>query len=146
MVVMKNCEPFVSLPALAMPVLSSSASAPNHALESACTTRTQEPFLGMLELEVLVGKSVSVDALPASTIAPREVAALDHEVLDDTMEGRAFIPEALLAGSKSPEILGGLTCHLATVLFCTSIVSGPTFGTVPPYRPITILPISSSPC
>jgi hypothetical protein len=42
------------------------------------------------------------------TIAFCEVSSLDHEVLNDTVEGRALIAEALLAGSESSEVLRGL--------------------------------------
>lgn len=37
-----------------------------------------------------------------------EVTALDHEVLDDSVEGRSFITKALLASGKSSEVLSGL--------------------------------------
>ena len=42
------------------------------------------------------------------TIAIGEVAALDHELLDDSVEGRSLVTEALLACAQSTEILGGL--------------------------------------
>ena len=35
------------------------------------------------------------------TITPGKVTTLDHEVLDDTVEPRALISEALLTGSES---------------------------------------------
>jgi hypothetical protein len=69
---------------------------------------TQEVLLGVLQLEVLVGKLVAVDALAASAIALGEVTTLDHELLDDTVEVGALVAEALLAGSKGTEVLGGL--------------------------------------
>ena len=37
-----------------------------------------------------------------------EVTALEHEVGDDTVERRALVAEALLAGAESAEVLGGL--------------------------------------
>jgi|SRR5690242_11783256 len=46
-------------------------------------------------------------------VAFREITALDHEVLDNTMEGRALIAEALLAGSEGTEVLSGLGDGLA---------------------------------
>lgn len=68
----------------------------------------ENALLGVLELEVLVGELLSVDGLSTSSIAVGEVTTLDHEVLDDTVEGRALISEALLAGSQSAEVLSGL--------------------------------------
>lgn len=62
----------------------------------------------MLQLEVLVGKLVAVDGLAASTVTLGEVTALDHEVFDDTVESGALITKALLASSKSSEVLGSL--------------------------------------
>ena len=35
------------------------------------------------------------------TVMVGEVTTLDHEVLDDTVEGRALVAEALLASSQS---------------------------------------------
>ena len=37
------------------------------------------------------------------TVVVGEVTTLDHEVLDDTVEGRSLIAEALLASSQSAE-------------------------------------------
>lgn len=37
-----------------------------------------------------------------------EVTTLEHEVRDDTVEGRALVAEALLAGAESAEVLSGL--------------------------------------
>lgn len=37
------------------------------------------------------------------TIATSEVTTLDHEVLDDTVEGRSFIAKPLLTSSESTE-------------------------------------------
>jgi hypothetical protein len=62
----------------------------------------------VLQLEVLVGELVAVDGLATSAVALGEVTALDHEVLDDTVEGRALVTKALLASSKSSEVLGSL--------------------------------------
>lgn len=86
----------------------------------------------MLELEVLVLKLVAIDYLglanwASAAIAVRwehtglatgaitvgEVTALDHEVLDDTVESRSLITEALLASGESTEVLRGLGNSLA---------------------------------
>jgi hypothetical protein len=62
----------------------------------------------VLQLEVLVGELVAVDALAASAVALGEVTTLDHELLDNTVEVGALVAEALLAGSKGTEVLSGL--------------------------------------
>lgn len=49
----------------------------------------------MLQLEVLILELGAVDRLPARTVASREVSALDHELLDDPVEGRALVREQL---------------------------------------------------
>lgn len=59
----------------------------------------------MLELEVLVGKLGAVDGLAARAVVVGEVAALDHELLDDAVEARALVAEALLAGCERAEVL-----------------------------------------
>ena len=41
-------------------------------------------------------------------VATGEVTALEHELGDDAVEGRALVAEALLAGAESTEVLGGL--------------------------------------
>ena len=51
----------------------------------------------MLELEVLIGKLLAVDGLATSSVSVGEVTTLDHELLDDTVEGGALISEAFLA-------------------------------------------------
>lgn len=58
----------------------------------------QQAFFGMLQLEVLVGKFVAVDGFATRAIALGKVTTLNHEALDDPMEGRALIAETLLAG------------------------------------------------
>lgn len=62
----------------------------------------------MLQLEVLILELLAIDALSTSAIATGEVTSLNHEVLDNAVEGRALVTKALLAGSKSSEVLGGL--------------------------------------
>ena len=69
---------------------------------------TQKVLFGVLQLEVLVGELVAVNALAASAIALGEVTTLDHELLDNTVEAGALVAEALLAGSKGTEVLSGL--------------------------------------
>ena len=83
----------------------------------------EKTLAGVLELEVLIGELVTVDGLAASPVALCEVTSsvvntgkflegmswcrlttLDHELLNDAVESRALIAEALLASSKSTVI------------------------------------------
>ena len=57
----------------------------------------------MAELEVLILELVTVDRLATSAITAGKVTTLDHEVLDDTVESRALVAEALLASGQSAE-------------------------------------------
>jgi len=41
-------------------------------------------------------------------VAAGEVTTLKHKVRDDTVESRALVAEALLAGAESTEVRGGL--------------------------------------
>lgn len=63
-------------------------------------------FLWLLQMGFLTG-------LATSAVALGEVAALDHKVLDDTVEGRSLVAEALLAGGESAEVLSSLRDSLA---------------------------------
>mmetsp|Transcript_32839 Transcript_32839/g.82836 ORF Transcript_32839/g.82836 Transcript_32839/m.82836 type:complete len:228 (-) Transcript_32839:2-685(-) len=69
--------------------------------------------LGVLELEVLVSKLLSVDRLASRAIAAGEVAALKHKVLDHPVEDRPLVAEALLPRGEGAEVLGGLGHALA---------------------------------
>ncbi len=51
--------------------------------------------------------------LATSAIAFGEVAALDHEVLDNTVESRPLVAKALLACSEGTEVFSGLGDSLA---------------------------------
>lgn len=51
--------------------------------------------------------------LSAGTITLGEVTTLDHELLDDAVEGRPLISETLLASGKSTEVLSRLGNGLA---------------------------------
>ena len=57
----------------------------------------------VLQVEVLVRKHPSIDALPALAIAFREVSGLDHEVFDHPVECGALVVQ-------------GLPCHLPNAL------------------------------
>lgn len=68
----------------------------------------QDSGAGVAKLEVLVLKLVSIDRLAASSVAVSEVASLDHEFLDDTVEGRSSITKALGALRELEEVLSSL--------------------------------------
>lgn len=63
---------------------------------------TKKALLRMLELKVLIRELLTIDGLATGAITVGEVTTLNHEALDHTVEGRALITEALLAGSESP--------------------------------------------
>lgn len=82
----------------------------------------------MLECEVLVLELLTVDGLAASTLESQnlrifasrgsqktathvlagEVTTLEHELGNDTVEGRALVAEAVLTGRELTEVAGGL--------------------------------------
>jgi len=68
----------------------------------------QQSGLLVLEVEVLVGKLLAVDGLPAGAVAVREVTALEHELRDDAVELGVLVAVALLAGAQGAEVLGRL--------------------------------------
>ena len=65
-------------------------------------------LLRMLQLEVLVWEFVAIDRFASSAVTLCEISTLDHKVLDDSMERRAFVSKALLAGRQGSEVLGSL--------------------------------------
>lgn len=103
---MKNCEPLVFLPELAMP-----GNVSGRGLREACE-HTEKALLGVLELKVLVVELGAVDGLAASAIALGEVTTLDHKVLDDAVEDGALVAKALFARGQSTEVLGRLDTML----------------------------------
>lgn len=81
----------------------------------------------MLELKVLIVELLAVDALPACSIASREITTLNHELLDDSVEDAALVAERLprlaftfLAGAEGAEILCGLRDYIVVQLECNS--------------------------
>lgn len=71
----------------------------------------EKTLLGVLQLEVLIVKLGAVNGLSSSAVALREVTTLDHEVLDDTVEGRVLVSKSLLTRAESSEVLGRLWCR-----------------------------------
>mmetsp|Transcript_47837 Transcript_47837/g.97364 ORF Transcript_47837/g.97364 Transcript_47837/m.97364 type:complete len:206 (+) Transcript_47837:82-699(+) len=83
----------------------------------------QQARAGVLHLEVLVGKLHAVDGLATSAVEVGEVTALEHEVIDDTVEDGALVGQrlaartnTLLAGAQAAEVLGGLGHNVAVQL------------------------------
>ena len=69
----------------------------------------------VLELEGFIRELLPVDRLATGSIAAREVAALNHEVLDNAMQRRALVVQRLpclaysfLARAERTEVLSGL--------------------------------------
>ena len=108
----------------------------SHALGLQCVSisqRTKKTLLGVLQLEVLVGELVAVDALAAGAVALGEVTSLDHELLDNTVEVGALVAKALLASSKGTEVLSGLQEPMVSPLSNTKMLTTfHTLGTVLP--------------
>lgn len=102
----------------------------------------QQTRLVVLQLEVLISELLAVDGLATGSlgdcellfqtgmfletyVATGEVTTLEHEVGDDSVEGRTSVAEALLASAESTEVLSGLGDHVveeveldATRLLC----------------------------
>merc|ERR1711879_467995 len=68
----------------------------------------EEVWLGVLELEVLIGKLLAVDGLSTSTVVVSEVTSLEHELRDNTVEGRVGVAVAVLASAELSEVPGSL--------------------------------------
>ena len=76
-VVMKNCDPLVLGPALAM-------------------ERTPGPtWLSLSRGKGLIRELAAVDGVPARAVTSLEITALDHEVGDDAVEDGVLVPEVL---------------------------------------------------
>jgi hypothetical protein len=64
------------------------------------THHGEEALLGVLELEVLIRELLAVNGLATSSVTVGEITTLDHELLDDTVEGGALVSVAILAGRQ----------------------------------------------
>jgi len=67
----------------------------------------------MLEGEILISELLAVDGLATGAVTAGEITTLQHEVLDDTMEGGALVAESWLTGGELEEIVHGLGGLLA---------------------------------
>ena len=75
----------------------------------------EEASLGVLDVEVFVVESGTVDAFSSSAVSAGEVSSLGHEAGDDSVEVGTLEPESLsgvaltlLASAESAEVLNGL--------------------------------------
>lgn len=109
---MKNCEPFVFLPALAIERVPffvclswkfSSKTGCNEAISFSAPPRETDVEYVLLTLELL-----AIDGLSTGTVAAGEVATLKHEVGDDTVERGTLVTETVLAGGELTEVTGSL--------------------------------------
>lgn len=59
----------------------------------------------MLQLEVFVLELGAVDALTTSAVTIGEVTSLEHELRDDTVEGRTLVTKSMLSCAQFSEVL-----------------------------------------
>jgi len=65
-------------------------------------------WLLVLQLEVLIGKLLSKDGTSTRAVMTSEVASLEHELRNDTVESAASIASDFVALGKLTEVFGGL--------------------------------------
>ena len=70
----------------------------------------------MLQREVLIRELLAVNALASCAVVTGEVAALQHELFNYTVEARLPVSKALLMGAQSTEVLCGLRYLLVVQL------------------------------
>uniref|UniRef100_A0A8C5EZD5 Uncharacterized protein n=1 Tax=Gouania willdenowi TaxID=441366 RepID=A0A8C5EZD5_GOUWI len=95
-----------------------------------CIGHGQDSWSGVLQLEVLISKLLSIDGLTSGPIVVGEVAALAHEVRDDSMEGAPLVAKAFLSSAESSEVLRRLRHHVSTELHDNPADGVPTGGNV----------------
>lgn len=78
---------------------------PKQPAAAVLNTRTLLTWSRVFEHEVFVVKLSSVDGLPAGAVVVGEVAALTHELRNNTMEAASLEAEALLVCAQTAEIL-----------------------------------------
>jgi hypothetical protein len=93
----------------------------------------------VLEVEVLILELLAVDALTAGTVASGEITTLDHEGLDNTVEGAALevkrlagLTDALLASAEGAEVVCGLGDYIVVELEDDAASRGIVDGDVEP--------------
>ena len=65
----------------------------------ASVSHGEEVGLGEVDVEVLIGEVFAVDGVAALAVAGGDVTALGHEVVDDAVEGGAFVGHRFAAGA-----------------------------------------------
>lgn len=58
----------------------------------------------MLEQEIFIIELCSIDGFASSAVVIGEISSLSHEVIDDPMEVRSLVSEALFMGAESSEV------------------------------------------
>ena len=65
----------------------------------------EDSFPGVLQWEVLIGKLLSVDRLPAGPVSPSKITSLTHETRYYPVKWGALESKAFLSGTKCTEVL-----------------------------------------
>ena len=86
--------------------------------------------LGVGELEVLIGELGAVDRLTTGTVTGGEVTTLEHELGDDTVEGRALVTETGSTSAELTEVLGSLGDYVIVELEGNASHRGAVLGDV----------------
>lgn len=68
--------------------------------------------LGVLDVEVFVGKSLAVDGLTAHTVEVGDVTTLDHELWDDSVENGVLEAKTLFTSTQGSEVFSCLRNNL----------------------------------
>lgn len=81
--------------------------------ESSGRSSTARTGAGVLQNEVLVLERGAVHGPAARAVSVGDVAALNHELVDDAMELGPLVPVPVLARGQLPEVLRRLRHHVA---------------------------------
>ena len=77
-------------------------------------------FLSVFQIEVLIFKLGTIDALATSAISVGEVTTLAHEIWDDAMEDGALVAKPFLPSTQGTEV--GWTRNSIHIQQCTSLL------------------------
>jgi hypothetical protein len=97
----------------------------------------------VLQLEVLIGELFAVNRSAPGAIAIGEVASLDHEFLDHSVEDAARV--TFLYEKQSFSLINAFNSLTPFGRFESSMKFSTVFGTVLPKSPISMRPTSSLP-
>jgi hypothetical protein len=67
----------------------------------------------VLQLEVLVLETISIDGFASSAVSSGEISTLDHEVRDDTVEGTALVSTYTVSLTEFDKVLHCLGNHFS---------------------------------